>query len=227
MQSTNQQSKHAVAYLRVSGVSQIDGDGFDRQLEAITKYCTANGLELIKVYRELGVTGKVESLQRPALLDIFEDCTDAEDKPIILIEKLDRLARDVVIQENIIRDVRNHGLTLISAMEPDLLQHDFTRKFMRQVFGALAEYEREMIVAKLRSAKHRLKAKGQRVDGPAPYGELPGEIGVITRMKELRDTGKSFDAVADALSIEGIPTRNGGVWQGRVINRILSRAVSA
>lgn len=44
-------------------------------------------------------------------------------------------------------------------MEPDLLQDDPTRTRMRQVFGAIAQYEKTMIVMKFRGARNRRKAK--------------------------------------------------------------------
>ena len=41
----------AYGYLRVSGQSQIDGNGLDRQLEAVKKYAEANGYEILKVFK--------------------------------------------------------------------------------------------------------------------------------------------------------------------------------
>ena len=56
---------------------------------------------------------------------------------------------------------------------------------MRQIFGAIAEYEKTMIVLKLRGARMRAKAKNGRCEGAKPYGVLPGEGEVIERMAEL------------------------------------------
>ena len=42
----------AFAYLRVSDVSQVKGDGFPRQEKAIRDYAHANGFEIVAVYRE-------------------------------------------------------------------------------------------------------------------------------------------------------------------------------
>ena len=36
----------------LSGQSQIDGHGLDRQLDAVSKYAEANGYEVIKVFKE-------------------------------------------------------------------------------------------------------------------------------------------------------------------------------
>ena len=78
----------------------------------------------------------------------------------VIVEKLDRIARDLMIQETIIQDFREHGISLISALEgADLLDNDATRKLVRQILGAIAEYEKTMMVQKLRVARQRKKAK--------------------------------------------------------------------
>jgi len=140
-----------------------------------------------------------------------------------LIEKLDRLAHDLMVQETIIGDLRKRDFELVSVTEPDLLQHDPTRVLMRQVFGAIAQYEKAMTVAKLRGARERMKAKEGRCEGRKPYGTFEGETEVLARMNELRSAGLSFDVIATTLNQEGMKPRYEGKWQGRLINRILAR----
>lgn len=216
----------AFAYLRVSGKSQVEGDGFDRQLLAIRKYAAANEIKITKVLREEAISGKNELENRPALVELFEALA-ANGTKLVLIEKLDRLARDLMIQETIIGDLHKRGFEMVSVMEPDLLQDDPSRKLMRQIFGAIAEYDRSMIVAKLRGARQRMKAKEGRCEGRKPYGTFKGESETRARMTELRSSGLSFDAIAAALNQEGIKPRYEGQWQGRVINRILMRPEAA
>ena len=69
----------AYAYLRVSGKGQIDGDGFTRQLLAITAYAKQNGHTIVKVFKELGVKGTNELADRPALLELFGALEDNND----------------------------------------------------------------------------------------------------------------------------------------------------
>jgi DNA invertase Pin-like site-specific DNA recombinase len=60
---------------------------------------------------------------------------------------------------------------------------------MRQILGAFAEYERVMIVQKLRGAKQRKKAQGLKVDGIYPYWQdprRPGEVAVLARMRQMQ-----------------------------------------
>jgi DNA invertase Pin-like site-specific DNA recombinase len=181
----NQVMQKAFAYLRVSSKGQIDGDGFTRQLEAIKRYALAQGIRIVKVFREEGVCGATDLENRPALMAVLEALA-ADGIKLVLIEKLDRLARDLMVQETIIGDMRKRGFELVSVTEPDLLQTDPTRVLMRQIFGAIAQYEKAMIVAKLRGARQRMKAKTGRCEGRKPYGFYEGESTVLERMVSFR-----------------------------------------
>jgi DNA invertase Pin-like site-specific DNA recombinase len=216
----------AFGYLRVSGKGQIDGDGFPRQLEAIRTYAQAQGIRITRVFREEGVCGANELENRPALMGLLEALA-ADGVKLVLIEKLDRLARDLMIQETLIADLKKRGFNLISVTEPDLLKTDPTRVLMRQIFGAISQYEKNMIVSKLRGARQRMKAKTGRCEGRKPYGHYEGEQAIVDRMVSLRDTGMGYDRIADVLNGEGLKPRTGERWWGKTVNNILTVSVRA
>jgi DNA invertase Pin-like site-specific DNA recombinase len=216
----------AFAYLRVSGRGQIEGDGFKRQELAIRAFAEARGFKVSKVFREEGISGASELHGRRALLELLAQ--QANGAPIVLIEKLDRLARDLMVQENLIADIQKRGFRLISVAEPDLLENDPTRKLMRQIIGAISEYEKQMIVLKLRGSRERAKAQHGKCEGRKLYGTRIGETDVIKRMMELRKTGASFRRIAAALNAEGVKTRTTGKrWHGSAVSQILKRATHA
>ena len=214
--------RKAFSYLRVSGKGQVKGDGFPRQLKAIREHAKAHGIRVVKIYREEGVSGTKDLENRPALLEMMQ-ALHGNGVKLVLIEKLDRLARDLMIQETIIGDLRKYGFELVSVAEPDLCRDNPTRKLMRQIFGAISEYEKTMIVIKLRGARQRKKARTGRCEGRKPYGYYPGEKSVVERMRALRKEGLGFDRLAARLSAEGFRTRKGTPWHGFAVNRILSR----
>jgi DNA invertase Pin-like site-specific DNA recombinase len=211
----------AHAYLRVSGKGQVDGDGFTRQLRAIREYAAAHGIRIVHVYRDEGVSGTKDLENRPAFVEMMT-ALHSNGTKLVLVEKLDRLARDLMVQETIIGDLRKNGFELISVMEPDLLQDDPSRKLMRQVFGAIAEYEKTMIVLKLRGARTRTRAREGRCEGRKPFGYFQGEAAALARIKALRSEGIGFDRIAARLNEEKISTRTGKPWHGVVVNRILT-----
>ncbi len=210
------------AYARVSGHAQIDGDGFPRQREAIHRYAAEHGMRVVQYFEEKAVPGKTEWEQRPAWLAMLQKITHNGVRTI-LIEKLDRLARDLMVQEHIIADLRRRGITLISVLEPDLCVDDPTRKLLRQIMGAIAEYDRAMIVLKMRTARDRKRASTGRCEGRKPYGFRPGEAKTRERIRTLRRAGASLQSICDTLNAEGVRTRLGRFWFPMVVARIAAR----
>jgi DNA invertase Pin-like site-specific DNA recombinase len=212
----------AFGYLRVSGRGQVEGDGFPRQLEAIKKYAAANGIKVAKVYREEGVSGTTDWEDRPAFAEMMAALMSNGTRAVI-VERLDRVARDLMVQESIIADFKRKGLEIISVSEPDLCSNDPSRVLMRQMMGAFFQYEKASLVAKLRGARVRMKAKTGACEGRKPYGSRPGEAEVISRILELRRAGTAMDTIADTLNTEGVKSRSGGKWYGSAVRNILMR----
>jgi len=215
----------AFAYARVSSKGQAadDRDGIVRQEKAIKDYAAKNRVRIVRWFRD-SVAGTKDLENRPALQELMS-ALHSNGTRIVLIEKLDRLARDLMIQESIIADMRRNGFEIISATEPDLCSDDPTRVLLRQMMGAFAEYERKMIVQKLRGARQRAKASrpGYR-EGRKPFGDRPGEAETITRILELRAQGCTLTKVADLLFQEGRKPRAGVRWYEKQIARIIERA---
>ena len=212
----------AYSYLRVSGAGQIEGDGFERQIEAISRYAINAGLTLEQTFREEGVSGTKELENRPALQELLLAVENGEVR-IVLIEKLDRLARDLMVQETIIADFRKRGITVISTHEPDLCSDDPSRKLVRQIMGAIAEYDRAMTVAKLRGARQRVKARTGRCEGSKPFGASEDHRPVIDRILGLRASGMAVDVIAEILNKEGHKSKKGGRWYGSSVRNVILR----
>lgn len=211
----------AHAYLRVSGKGQVEGDGFTRQLKAIKEYAAAHQMKIVNVYREEGVSGTKESADRPAWSELMT-ALHSNGVKVVIVERLDRLARDLMVQETIVADLRKYGFELVSVAEPDLMATDPTRILVRQMMGAVAQYEKSQIVLKLRGARLRKRAKTGHCEGRKPYGFYEGESAALDRVKVLRAEGLGFDRIAARLNEEHVPTRTGRPWHGVVVNRILT-----
>src|SRR4051794_9751426 len=121
--------RKAFAYLRVSGKGQIDGDGFPRQKTAIAQYAESHGIHIVRWFEEQGVSGTKDIDNRPALQELMA-ALDSNGVRTVVIEKLDRLARDLMVSECIVADLRKDGYELISVSEPDLCSNEPTRVLM-------------------------------------------------------------------------------------------------
>ena len=209
-------------YLRVSGEGQLRGDGFERQRIACHTYARGNNLRIVREYCERAVPGATELAHRPALTELLEALA-GDGVRTILIERLDRLARNLMTQESILAEIHKHSFELISALEPDLLANDPTRIMLRQILGSVAQYDKSMIVAKLRGARERIRAREGRCEGRKPFGDREGEQAVIQSMRELQAQGFTLRRIAEQLNQEGRPTRLRGHWHATMVGRNLKR----
>lgn len=219
-----EQMKNVYGYLRVSGLSQAgeERDGLVRQKEAIRDYAAKNGMRIAKWYQDAH-SGAKDLEGRKAFHEMMADLKQGSVQTV-LIEKLDRLARAVMYQESIILDFQRHGYELVSVCEWDLCSDDPTRILMRQILGAFAQYERSMIVLKLRGARARAKkTKPGWREGKLPLGSKPGEEGIVQLMQALRAEGRTLSQIASELEGKGYKPRHGEKWYPSTIRGVLAR----
>lgn len=211
----------AFGYIRVSGRGQVDGDGPERQEQAIRRYAAEHRIEIVEIFFEKGVSGEVETMERPEFLRMVGALLSNGVKTVV-VEKLDRLSRHLITQETCIQDFHKQGLTLLSAdpAEFDLMADDPSRVLVRQIFGAIAQYDKAMLVAKLRAARVRGKAAGRRMEGQRPYGTRDGEPATIERIQRLRGEDRSYESIANILNAEGVRPRRGR-WHATTVKRVL------
>ena len=223
MENTNKM-RRAFGYVRVSSAGQggEERDGIPRQKAAIRKHAAANNIRIVQWFEDT-VSGKKDLENRPALQELMT-ALHGNGTKLVLIEKLDRLARDLMIQESIIADFRRNRFELVSVTEPDMCSDDPTRKLLRQMLGAFAEYECTMISLKLKGARMRAKATrpGYR-EGRKPFGDRQGERETIARILALRAEGLSLAKIVETLDQENRKPRAGGKWYEKQIARILER----
>ncbi len=222
--------QRAFSYLRVSGRGQVKGGGFDRQRQAVRDYARASGIELAGEFRDEGVSGTKELADRAGLAALL-DKLEANGVGLVLVERADRLARDLLVGEVILSQFRKLGVKVVAADSgTDLTagDDDPTRVLIRQVLGAVSQFEKSVIVLKLRAARERVRARNGRCEGRKPYGTRPGEAGAVERIRQLRRKPRgrkrlSFAQVAEALNTEGLPTRTGKPWKPGTVYAIVKR----
>lgn len=226
-----------IGYLRVSTQGQVDdGAGLETQRETIDRWCAARDHAVAWVADE-GISGSNGVETRAGLAEALDLVKRGAEG--IVVYKLDRLARSLILQEQILDDVRRRGGRVFSCSDtenayledPDA-DPDPTRTLVRQVLGAVAEYERASIRARMAAGTARKAAAGGYAYGAPPYGwasdgrgslvKVPAEQAQLDVMRALRDAGTSYRGIVKVLEEAGVPARRGR-WHPDVVRRILAR----
>lgn len=221
-------------YIRVSGKGQVEGDGPDRQSEAITKFCSIHFLPEVGVptmFFEAGVSGTVEAMDRPKFAEMISaiEALPAGTRACIVVERLDRLARDLMISEFLLKECRQRNIPVYATDQNDLRDMasdgaDPTRVLLRQILGALAQWEKSALVLKLRKARDRKRELTGRCEGPLPFGATPEEASAKSIMSTWRTAGNSLQWIATHANQTGLKTRSGKPWtKGSVYQAITGR----
>lgn len=214
-------------YLRVSSSSQADGHGFQRQLDTANAFARENGFEICEVYRD-AFTGT--EAERPEFNSMIEAIL-SNGVRTILIESLDRLARDVMVQSLLLAKLAQHQITLINCVTAEdvtaAMADDPMRKALIQIQSVFSELEKGRLVSKLRKAREAKRAENGRCEGRKPFGEKQGEQETLKVMRALRrkKQGKrlSFAQIAVTLNNQGLKTRTDANWHATTVQNILKR----
>ena len=196
-----QRGLKAVGYIRVSTDEQAkDGQSLELQESRIRAYCEAKGWELLRVYRDEGVSGK--DLNRPGIQSLISDLQD-NGVDVVVILKLDRIARSVRALGDLLDDLFQ-GVALAS-VEESLDSSTANGRMMTNILASVAQWEREIIVERTVEALDHKAEKGEHV-GRIPYGFRIGEDGKleedpeqfenIRKMKREHSRGKSIREIA-------------------------------
>ena len=219
----------AVAYLRVSSKQQAkdDRDGYKRQMETIEGYAKKNRTEIVDVFQD-AISGTKGFGERPAMAAML-DRIDSNGVRTVLIERADRLARDVLQSEVIYREFQRRQITIILCESGMKYGGDDspTSKLIRNVLDAVSDFDRACISLKLKAARDRIRKNGKKCEGKKAYGEIDSkekevkELMVKLRRKPRKGKRLSYQGIADELNGRGIYTRSGKPWLSNGVRQVL------
>ncbi len=222
--------KKAYGYLRVSGKGQLDGGGLDRQKAVIEGYARKAGYDVVSFFREEGVSGTLEEIDRPAFQEMISEILKNGVRTVI-VEGMDRLAREYRIQETLLIYMASKGITLISARTEEnitvAIESDPMRKALVQIQGVFSELEKSLLVKKLRTGRERVKKQKGKCEGAKSYKEVDPDL--IREIKRLRRPPKgvtkkrSFREIAEILNSQGRRTRRGKLFTANNVANIAAR----
>jgi site-specific DNA recombinase len=214
-------------WLRVSTEDQVKGESLDVHEARARSYADSKGWSIAETYRLEAVSGKKVSDHpeaRRMLIDIKRGHITG-----LIFSKLARLSRNNRELLDFAEVFQSHNADLISLAENIDTSSPAGRMFFNML-AAMANWEREEIVARVRASVPIRAAMGRPMGGQAQYGYkwedkkfviVPEEAVVRKLMYELFLELRRFRTVARVLNERGYRTRSGSLWAGSSIERLM------
>ena len=185
--------KRAVLYLRVSTIDQTTANQ-ERELREVA---SRMGCEIVKVYKDHGISGAKGRDKRPAFNALIRDASQRK-FDMVLAWSVDRLGRSL-------QDLISF-LSELHALHIDLFLHqqglDTTTpagKAMFQMMGVFAEFERSMIQERVRAGLRRAKDEGKQLGRPRIAADL--EKRILEALKARGRTGEGVRKIAERFGV--------------------------
>jgi DNA invertase Pin-like site-specific DNA recombinase len=220
----------AIGYLRTSSAANV-GEGKDselRQRTAVEAYAKNAGIEIVDWFYDAAVRGADAIETRPGFAAALARIAGNGVRTII-VETANRFARDLMVQEVGFAMLRNLGITLIAADSPtSFLDDGPTSKLIRQILGAVAEFDKAMTVAKLKGARDRVRRRTGKCEGRKSHAErdpelvaMAREIGAAVNASGEREL--SLREIAVKLAKAGRVTPSGRPYSASAVKSMLTQ----
>jgi DNA invertase Pin-like site-specific DNA recombinase len=217
----------AVAYLRTSLATNVgeDKDSAKRQRDAVSGFAKRAGYELVAEFSDDAVKGSDPVDARPGFAAMLARIASNGVRTVI-VETASRFARDLIVQETGFRFLRDAGITLIAADSPDSFLDDTpTAVLIRQVLGAVSQFEKAALVAKLRGARDRKKRDTGKCGGRKNYLERnPDAVALAKKLARYPVNGhrRSLRDVAAELQAYGHLSATGTRYSAKAVSRMVA-----
>jgi DNA invertase Pin-like site-specific DNA recombinase len=189
----------AVGYARVS----LEGEDVENQVKAIEDYAKASGIELIGVFKDVGVSGAKPALEREGFRQMLAALANMPMVKAVIIYDISRLGRDMVDVIETYRHLTERlGLSVMFVKHPELNVVQGTplgeaiRKATLALLGIAAEVERALISERTRTGLARARALGRHVGRKGT--EIP-----VEEVREYLAMGLSKKSIYKILVKEG------------------------
>lgn len=148
----------------------------------------------------------------------------------LVIYKLDRLTRSVIDLKMIVELLEKHGMALVSLQE-SLDATSPTGRLMLNLLSSVSQWVREVTGERTREAMHYLKEKQKARSRPwfgydirrGKFTPNPKEQTVIKQIPAWRKGKRTYREIVTLLNENGVPTKRGGVWQSKTVQKIVTR----
>jgi len=159
------QTQLAVGYARVS----VETEDIENQVHAIEEYAKTNGLTLVGVFRDIGVSGARPAMERDGFKQMLGALESMPAIRTIIVFDITRLGRDMLDVMDTYKYLTEKGYNILFVKHPELNVIQSTplgeaiRKATLAMLSVTAEIERALISERTKSALARVKAAGKHI----------------------------------------------------------------
>jgi DNA invertase Pin-like site-specific DNA recombinase len=216
----------AIGYMRTSSATNVGEGKYSeaRQRKAIESYAKAAGMVIVDWFYDAAVSGADPIETRPGFTAALARIAGNGVRTII-VETANRFARDLMVQEVGFAMLRDLGIALIAADSPSSFLDDGpTSKLIRQILGAVSEFDKAMTVAKLKGARDRVRREQGKCEGRKSYAERDPHLVALARQLHRPDPEHrpvSLRAVAVRLAERGLVTPSGRTYSASAVASML------
>ncbi|WP_188624685.1 recombinase family protein, partial [Caldalkalibacillus thermarum] len=170
---------NAILYARVSTDDQSERGTIEGQLEFGEKYADLHQMNLLKVYKDDGISGTLELKDRIGGSELLDDIQSKKiQADVMLIYKLDRLGRSARVILNAIHELDQYGVK-VKSMTEDFDSKSPSGRLLVTMLAAIADFERENIIERMWHGANRAARKGKWLGGIVPYGYYVDDEGYL------------------------------------------------
>jgi site-specific DNA recombinase len=228
-------NKLAVGYIRVSrlGTKFQEKESPEMQRKQIKEYCEKQGYTLKHIYEDLNYTGG--NAERPDFKIMFQDIESQGEIDAVIVYNLSRFSRNLTDIRDYLNRLDQYNVNFISCTEPFFqTENSGMRSFMINIFGAIAEFQREQIREMVRKSMLSKSESGVHMGGKVLFGykvdrdtleySIDEEKGKIVQyIYENYLKGKSPAKIAEEISANGMSSVDDNVkFDEATIRSILS-----
>jgi site-specific DNA recombinase len=218
-----------IGYTRVSTIGQEDNTSLLDQERRINAYCEAFKYELVEVVREVATETKKNASTRPEFNRALDMLRNGEADGIIAL-KLDRLVcntKDVLILVDDVLKPLNKNLILLDVQVDTSAP---TSRMILTMMAAVAELEAGMIRERAQRRRKNKQEKSGYAYGTAALsrqgidGEFvpdQEELDAIEAIRKHHKSGKSLQAIATWMNMNGYKTSHGSQWQAMSVKLVV------
>lgn len=217
----------AVAYFRTSSAANVgaDKDSETRQRDAVLAYAGHAHLSVEAEFYDAAVSGADPVDARPGFAALLDYCA-AHDVGVVLVETANRFARDLAIQLAGHALMLERGIELVPVDAPTYFSDPSpTAEMVRQILGAVSQFEKASLVAKLRHARDRKREETGRCEGrKAVPAEVIAQARRLARRNPKTGATRSLREIAAELAALGFNGPSGKPYFPASVARMIGRA---